>query len=41
MDFSAWVLSIVGIVLLTLVVDIVLPEGQTGKYIKSVLERKV
>lgn len=37
MDFSAWVLSIVGIVLLTLVVDIVLPEGQTGKYIKSVL----
>ena len=37
MNFSAWVLSIVGIVLLTLVVDIVLPEGQTGKYIKSVL----
>lgn len=37
MNFSAWVLSIVGIVLLTLIVDIVLPDGQTGKYIKSVL----
>ena len=36
MNFSAWVLSIVGIVMLTLIVDIILPEGQTNKYIKSV-----
>ncbi len=36
MNFSAWVLSIVGIVILTLIVDIILPEGQTNKYIKSV-----
>ena len=36
MNFSSWVLSIVGIVILTLIVDIILPEGQTNKYIKSV-----
>lgn len=36
MNLSAWALSIVGIVLLTLIVDIVLPEGETNKYIKSV-----
>jgi len=36
MNFSGWVLSIVGVVVLALVVDIVLPEGQTNKYIKSI-----
>jgi stage III sporulation protein AF len=34
--FSAWALSIVGVVLLGLLVDIMLPDGQTNKYIKSV-----
>ena len=36
MNLSAWVLSIVGIVVLTLMVDIIIPEGKTGKYIKGV-----
>lgn len=36
MNLSAWVLSIVGIVVLTLMVDIIIPEGKTGKYIKVV-----
>lgn len=36
MNLSAWVLSIVGIVVLTLMVDIIIPEGNTGKYIKGV-----
>ncbi|MBQ9715331.1 MAG: stage III sporulation protein AF [Clostridia bacterium] len=33
---SSWVVSIVGIVLLGLVADVVLPQGQTNKYIKSI-----
>ena len=36
MNLSAWVLSIVGIVVLTLMVDIIIPEGKTGKDIKGV-----
>mgnify|MGYP002573828538 FL=1 len=36
MNLSAWGLSIVGIVVLTLMVDIIIPEGKTGKYIKGV-----
>ena len=36
MNLSAGVLSIVGIVVLTLMVDIIIPEGKTGKYIKGV-----
>ena len=36
MNLSAWVLSIVGIVVLTLMVDIIIPEGKTGQYIKGV-----
>lgn len=36
MNLSAWVLSIVGIVVLTLMIDIIIPEGKTGKYIKGV-----
>lgn len=36
MDFSAWILSIVGVAAITLIVDILLPEGETAKYIKSV-----
>lgn len=35
-NFSTWVMSIVGIVMMTLVVDIIIPEGQTNKYIKSI-----
>ncbi len=34
--FSSWVISIVGVVLLSLIADIMLPEGQMNKYIKSV-----
>ena len=34
--FSSWVISIVGVVLLGLIADIMLPEGQINKYIKSV-----
>lgn len=36
MNLSSWILSITGIVVLTLIVDILLPEGQTAKYIKSI-----
>lgn len=34
--FSSWVLSIVGVVLLGLIADVMLPEGQINKYIKSI-----
>ena len=34
--FGAWALSIVGVVLIGLLIDIVMPEGQTNKYVKSV-----
>jgi len=34
--FSSWVISIVGVVLLSLIADIMLPEGQLNKYIKSI-----
>ena len=33
---SSWVVSIVGIVLLGIVADVILPQGQTNKYIKSI-----
>lgn len=33
---SAWIISIVGIITLGILVDIVLPEGQTNKYIKGI-----
>ena len=36
MNFSAWVLTIAGVVFLTLSVDIILPDGATNKYIKSI-----
>lgn len=36
MNLSAWVLSIAGIVVLTVMVDIIIPEGKTGKYIKGI-----
>ncbi len=36
MNFSDWVLSIVGVVLITLLVDVLLPEGETNKYVKSI-----
>lgn len=35
-SISSWVMSIVGIVIMTLIVDIIIPEGQTNKYIKSI-----
>ena len=34
--FSSWILSIVGIILLGVLVDLILPDGQTSKYIKSI-----
>ncbi|MEG1706271.1 MAG: stage III sporulation protein AF [Clostridia bacterium] len=34
---SAWALSVVGVIILILIVDIVIPEGDTNKYVKSVL----
>ncbi len=36
MDLSGWVLSIAGMVILTVIVDIIIPEGQTYKVIKGV-----
>lgn len=34
---SSWTLSVAGIVVIAQLVDIILPEGQTAKYIKSVI----
>ena len=34
---SVWLLSIVGIILVSVIVDIIMPEGQTAKYIKGIL----
>ena len=34
--FSQWVISVVGIVLLSILADIILPHGQTNKYIKNI-----
>lgn len=36
-QFSSWVLSIVGVVLIIVIVEIILPKGQTSKFIKSIL----
>ncbi|MCK9575006.1 MAG: stage III sporulation protein AF [Clostridia bacterium] len=36
MTFSTWILSISGVVLLGVLIDIILPEGQTNRYLKSV-----
>jgi len=36
MTFSTWILSISGVVLLGVLVDVILPEGQTNKYLKSI-----
>lgn len=33
---SSWIISIVGIVILGVLVDLILPEGQMQKYIKSI-----
>lgn len=33
---SVWVLSIVGVVVLGVLIDVIIPEGQTNKYIKSI-----
>lgn len=35
-SFSVWVLSIAGICVLSVLVELVLPEGQTRKYIKAI-----
>lgn len=34
--FSTWLLSVVGVVILGVLIDVVLPEGNTNKYIKAV-----
>lgn len=34
--FSGWILSILGVVILGVLVDIIVPEGRINKYIKSV-----
>lgn len=34
--FSEWVVSVVGVVFFGVVADIILPQGQTSKYIKSI-----
>lgn len=34
---SGWILSIVGVVLLGVIIDIILPEGQVSKYIRGVV----
>lgn len=34
---TVWTISVVGIVVITLLVDIILPQGETNKYIKSVM----
>lgn len=33
--FSAWILGIVGVICLGILLETVLPEGQTGKYVKG------
>lgn len=35
-SFSVWVLSIAGICVLSVLVELILPEGQTRKYIKAI-----
>ena len=35
-SLSAWVLSIAGVAVLTVLVDLILPEGQTNKYVKGI-----
>ncbi len=32
----SWILSVVGVILLSVLTDVLLPEGQTNKYIKGV-----
>lgn len=34
---SAWIISVVGIILLTTVVGIIMPDGRFSRYIKSIL----
>lgn len=34
---SIWLLSIVGVILITVMVEIIIPEGQMNKYVKGVL----
>ena len=34
--FSTWLLSVVGVVILGVLIDVVLPEGNINKYIKAV-----
>lgn len=35
-EISAWILSIAGVICLSVVVELILPEGQMNKYIKSI-----
>ena len=34
---SSWVLSLVGVVIITALVEIIMPEGNVGKYVKGIL----
>jgi len=36
-QFSSWILSIVGVVLIIVIVEIILPNGKTAKFIKGIL----
>ena len=36
-DISAWILSVAGICFVSVVIDLVLPEGKTNSYIKRVV----
>ena len=36
-NISSYILTIAGIVLISVVVELVMPDGQMNKYIKSVL----
>lgn len=35
-SISSWVLSIAGVICLSVVADFILPEGQTGKYVRGI-----
>lgn len=35
-DISIWILSIAGVIVLSVVVDLVMPNGSTSKFIKNI-----
>ncbi|MEG1527737.1 MAG: stage III sporulation protein AF [Clostridia bacterium] len=34
---SVWAIAVIGVVILTVLVDIIIPDGQTNKYIKGIM----